>query len=183
MLQLDVYILEQHYTGFHNMTEEQIQEMFSEYLGIRTYDLYPDPIGEYIEHVDCWGKFLSPDTIMIIEVSPSHSYYTEIEATATYFDSQMSCYGTPYNVVRVYTHLVEAYVNSLILNDKVFVPISGSGYDTAALQAYEDAMPGYEILGFTGSWQNTDAVHCRAKGIPDLDMIQIEHDQLIDHMF
>jgi len=46
-----------------SMTEEQIQEIFSEYLGIRTYDLYPDPIGEYIEHVDCWGKFLSPDTI------------------------------------------------------------------------------------------------------------------------
>ena len=43
-------------------------------------------------------------------------------------------------------------------------------------------MPGYEVLGFTGSWENTDALHCRAKGIPDLDMIYIDHDELIDQM-
>ena len=26
----------------------------------------------------------------------------------------------------------------------------------------------HEILGFTGSWQSTDALHCRVKGIPDI---------------
>jgi len=165
-----------------SMTEEQIREMFSEYLGIGTYHLYPDPIGDYIDHVDCWGKFLSPDTIMIIEVSPSHDDYAEIEAAATYFGNQMSCYGANYNIERVYAHLSEPYINSLILNDKVLVPMTGSTYDADALQAYEDAMPGYEILGFTGSWLSTDALHCRAKGIPDIDMIQIDHDLLIDQM-
>ena len=152
-------------------TETQIREMFREYLGIQTYHLYPDPLGEYIEHVDCWGKYLSPDTIMIIEVSPSHSNYADIEAAADYFETQISSYGTPYNVVRVYCHLQEPYGNSLILNDKVLVPITGSTYDADAIAAYESAMPGYEIIGFTGSWANTDALHCRTKGIPDLDMI------------
>ena len=89
--------------------------MFREYLGIKTYHLYPDPLGEYIQHIDCWGKYLSPDTIMIIEVSPSHSNYADIEAAATYFSNQISCYGTPYNVVRVYCHLQEPYINSLII--------------------------------------------------------------------
>ena len=165
-----------------SMTEEDVQDMFSEYLGIGTYHLYPDPLGLYIEHIDCWGKFLSPDTVMIVEVDPSHSHYDDFEDAATYFSNLMSCYGTPYNVVRVYCHLDEPYINSLILNDKVLVPITGSSYDADALQAYEDAMPGYEVLGFTGSWQNTDALHCRTKGIPDLDMIGIDHDELVNQM-
>jgi len=41
-------------------------------------------------------------------------------------------------------------------------------------------MPGYEIIGFTGSWESTDALHCRAKGIPDLEMLQIFHNPIND---
>jgi len=165
-----------------SMTEQQIKDMFSEYLGIQTYHLYPDPLGEYIQHIDCWGKFLTPDTIMIIEVSSNHSQYSEIEAAATYFSNQISSEGTPYNVVRVYTHLSEPYINSLILNDKVLVPITGSIYDDDALSTYETAMPGYQVLGFTGSWLNTDALHCRVKGIPYFDMIYIDHTELKNQM-
>ena len=50
----------------------------------------------------------------------------------------------------------------------VFVPIMNSQWDDDALEVYEAAMPEHEILGFTGSWQSTDALHCRARGIPDL---------------
>jgi hypothetical protein len=39
-------------------------------------------------------------------------------------------------------------------------------------------MPGYEILGFDGSWFSTDALHCRVKGIPDREMLYIEHTPL-----
>ena len=165
-----------------SMTEEEIQDMFAEYLGIQTYHLYPDPLGEYIEHIDCWAKFLSPDSVMVIEVDPSHSNYADIEAAADWFANQVSSTGDFYEVHRVYCHLDEAYVNSLILNDKVLVPVSGSVYDDDAIAAYEAAMPGYEVLGFTGSWQNTDALHCRVKGIPDMDMVAIDHDELIDQM-
>ena len=168
------------YTENPGLSSHDIDQLVHGYLGVHTYHVYPDPLGEYIEHVDCWAKYLSPKTIMVIEVSPSHSHYTDIEAAADYFENQLSCYGTPYNVVRVYVHLDEPYINSLIVNDKVFVPITGSQYDTGALAAYGAAMPGYEILGFTGSWQNTDALHCRAKGIPDQHMLYIKHAPLID---
>ena len=162
------------------LSPSQINQTIHETLGIDTYHAYPDPLGEYIEHVDCWAKYLSPDTIMIIEVSPSHSHYTDIETAATYFANQTSCYGTPYTIVRLYTHLSEPYINSLILNHKVLVPITGSQYDAAALTTYQNAMPGYQVLGFTGSWQNTDALHCRTKGIPDRYMLYIEHTPLGD---
>jgi hypothetical protein len=64
------------------------------------------------------------------------------------------------------------------LNDKVLVPITGSSWDDEALVSYQDALPGYEVLGFTGSWQNTDALHCRTMGITDSLMLYIEHTPL-----
>jgi agmatine deiminase len=160
------------------LTHEQINQMVQEYLGITTYHVVPDVNNEYIEHIDCWGKYLSPDTILIREVPSSHSQYDEIEAAVDYFEAQTSCYGTPYNVVRVYTPNDQPYTNSFILNNKVFVPIMGNQWDDDALASYQNAMPGYEVLGFTGTWQSTDAIHCRAMGITDRYMLYIEHTPL-----
>ncbi len=162
------------------MTHAQINQTVHDYLGINTYYVVPDVNGDYIEHIDCWGKYLSPDTILIRSVPTSHQQYDEIEAAASYFKNQTSCYGTPYHVVRVYTPLNEPYTNSLILDNKVLVPIMGDQYDAAALQAYRDAMPGYEVLGFTGSWQSTDALHCRVMGITDRYMLYIHHIPLLN---
>jgi len=156
-------------------THEQINGFVEDYLGITTYHVVPDVNGEYIKHIDCWGKYLAPDVIMIREVPPSHSQYDEIEAAVDYFETQISCYDTPYEIARVYTPNNQPYTNSLILNNKVLVPITGSEWDDDAIESYENAMPGYEVLGFTGSWVSSDAIHCRAKGIPDRGMLYIEH--------
>ena len=154
----------------------QIDQFVLDYLGVETYHKVPDPNGTYIDHIDCWGKFLDVDKILIREVPSTHSQYDEIEATVAYFEAQTSSYGTPYAVYRVNTPYDQPYTNSLILNDRVFVPITGNAtYDNAALQVYEDAMPGYEVLGFTGDWYSTDALHCRAKGIADRNMLYIQH--------
>lgn len=163
-------------TGY---THQQINQKLYDYCGITTYHVVPDVNAEYIKHIDCWGKYLSPDTILIREVPASHTQYDEIEGAVDYFESQMSCYGTPYNVVRVYTPTNEPYTNSLILNDKVLVPITGSQWDDEAITSYQNAMPGYEVLGFTGSWDPTDALHCRAMGITDRYMLYIQHTPLV----
>jgi agmatine deiminase len=163
------------------LTHEEINQMVHDYLGINTYHVVADVNNEYIKHIDCWGKYLSPDTILIREVPSSHSQYDEIEAAVDYFESQMSCYGTPYTVARVYTPNNEPYTNSFILNNKVLVPITGSQWDDEAITSYQDAMPGYEVLGFTGSWESTDALHCRAMGITDRYMLYIEHTPLSDN--
>lgn len=49
-----------------------------------------------------------------------------------------------------------------------------SSWDDDAIAVYEEAMPGYEILGFTGTWQSTDALHCRVRGIPDTSYIPFQ---------
>jgi hypothetical protein len=58
------------------------------------------------------------------------------------------------------------------------VPVSGSQWDDDAISSYEAAMPGYEVLDFSGSWSYTDALHCRTIGITDRYMLYIEHTPL-----
>ncbi|MBN2460118.1 MAG: agmatine deiminase family protein, partial [Candidatus Cloacimonetes bacterium] len=152
-----------------------VHQRMTEYLGIDDYTVLTDPLGEYIEHVDCWGKYLDVDKIMIGEVPPSDPRYQEFEDIAAFFNQKDCSYGYPYEVYRVYIPNGEPYTNSLILNDKVLVPVTGSAWDDEALSLYQTAMPGYEVLGFTGSWASTDALHCRIKGVADRNMIHITH--------
>jgi len=142
-------------------THAEIDQIFEDYLGIEEYHVLPDPNNTYIDHIDCWGKFLDVDKVMIRSVPASHAQYDEIEETAAYYAEQISSYGTPFEVYRVYTPNDQPYTNSLILNKKVIVPIMNSQWDDEALAAYQEAMPGYEVVGFTGSWESTDALHCR----------------------
>jgi len=147
---------------------EYVDDVMDDYYGIDTYHVVADPNNEYIDHIDCWGKFLSPNRLLIREVPTSHSQYDEIEDVVDYFQSVSTSDGGLWEIFRVYTPNDQPYTNSLILNNKVFVPIMNSSWDDEALEVYQIAMPDHEILGFTGSWQSTDALHCRAKGIPDI---------------
>ncbi|KQC05449.1 MAG: hypothetical protein APR54_08300 [Candidatus Cloacimonas sp. SDB] len=157
------------------LSQTQIDSLVQSYLGIDTYHLIPDPNNTYIDHIDCWGKFLAVDKVLIRSVPESHAQYDEIEAVVNYFSEQTTSYGTPYQIYRVYTPDDEPYTNSLILNRKVLLPVTGSSWDDDAVALYQTAMPGYEVLPFTGSWESTDALHCRAKGIADLEMLDIRH--------
>jgi len=165
------------------LDQEDINALVQDYLGIDNYYILPDPLHLYIKHIDCWGKFLSPGKVLIGQVPESDYRYDDYEATADYFQNTYSSYGKPYQVFRVYspgTSPGTPYTNSLILNNKVFVPLTGSQWDDEAIATYEEAMPGYEVIGITyGSWENTDALHCRTKGIADLGMLYIKHMPLL----
>jgi agmatine/peptidylarginine deiminase/PKD repeat protein len=161
-------------------SHDQINQIMKNYLGVSKYHVTNDPLGEYIKHVDCWGKFLDVDKILITEVPMSNPNYSKYEEIASYFANQNSAWGNKYQIFRVNAPNKEPYTNSLILNDKVLVPITGSSSnDTAALQVYKDAMPGYEVLGFIGSWQTTDALHCRVHEIADIGMLDILHKPIL----
>jgi agmatine deiminase len=155
-----------------------VNQQMKDYLGIDTYHVTIDPLGG-IKHIDCWGKFLDVDKILITSVPTSNSNYSKYEQVATYFAGQNSAYGTPYQVFRVYSPNGEPYTNSLILNDRVYVPImnsTASTTDNAALAVYRQAMPGYTVTGiYYNSWISSDALHCRAMGLADRNMLYIKH--------
>ena len=164
----------------NSIPDEDVDSLMQDYYGIETYHVVDDPNNTYIDHIDCWGKYLSATKVLIREVPESHPQYDEIEEAAEYFSNSLNKWGEPWELFRVWTPGNQPYTNSLILNEKIFVPITGGSWDDEALTVYETAFPGYEVLGFSGSWESTDALHCRTKGIPDLQMLQIIHNPLND---
>ena len=168
--------------------ETNVRNKMRDYLGIDPYHITIDPQGDYIAHVDCWGKFLAPDKILIAQLPQSNSRYEEYEEVAEFFANTNCCWGYPYKVYRVYEpggNTLAPYTNSLIVNNTVFVPLgTNTTYNNNALAVYQTAMPGYEIIGVSNSsgstaWQNTDALHCRTRGVMDFDMLFVDHRDVI----
>ena len=168
----------------NNNNETNVRNKMRDYLGIDPYHITIDPQGDYIAHVDCWGKYLAPDKILIARVPQNNSHYADYESVAQYFETTNCCWGYPYRVYRVdepggYT--LAPYTNSLILNKSVYVPMGDNAtYNQQALEVYQEAMPGYEIVGVYNndyyiSWENTDALHCRTRGVMDFDMLFVDH--------
>ena len=173
-----------------SLSLSDIEQEVNDYLGVTNYMLFQDPMDDYIEHIDCWGKFLAVDKVLIGEVPQSDYRYADYEATAQAFAAATSSWGDNYQVYRVYspgcTSIntdVTPYTNSLILNDHVFVAQTGSDWDAAAIATYQQAMPGYTIVPVQESsstpWENTDALHCRTHEVPDLGMLSIHHYPLL----
>ena len=178
---------------------DAVHQKMKDYLGIDTYHVTVDPQGDYIAHVDCWGKFLAPDKILLARVEATHAQYEEYESVAEYFENTNCCWGYPYQVYRVDVptrngnkNFAAPYTNSLILNNKVFVPLDADTddyYNNAALAVYEEAMPGYEIIGIEynydsesgdwDGWYNTDALHCRTREIMDFNMLFVDHREVL----
>ncbi|MBR6175877.1 MAG: agmatine deiminase family protein [Bacteroidales bacterium] len=180
-------------------TESSILSMTQNYLGIDNYMILPDPLGEYIAHIDCWGKFLDVDKVLIGKVPANDPRYNNYEAVAQTFANAVSPWGNHYQVYRVYANPnanhATPYTNSLILNDHVFVPVTGNSHDNEAIAAYQQAMPGYTIVPIMQSdytpWYSTDALHCRTHELADLGMLYLKHypllgeknlDDLMDNM-
>ncbi|MCX6249361.1 MAG: agmatine deiminase family protein [Bacteroidetes bacterium] len=159
-------------------TNHIVQKMH-DYLGINNYILVEDPNNTYIDHIDCWGKYLAPDKILIRKVLPSNPQYDTLEMMAAFYTSTTCSYGYPYRVFRVMTPQGQPYSNSVILNNKVLIPFMGGAYDDSAIAAYQNAMPGYQIKGFINTsapiWESTDALHCRVMGIADVGLLYIWH--------
>ena len=168
--------------------ENNVREKMRDYLGIDPYHITIDPQGDYIAHVDCWGKYLAPDKILIAQLPAGNSHAADYNAVADYFATTNCCWGYPYRVYRVQEpggYTLAPYPNSLILNKTVYVPMGDNNtYNQQALEVYQEAMPGYDIVGVTynsywGGWENTDALHCRTRGVMDFNMLFVDHREVL----
>ena len=160
-------------------TPAQVDSIMKVYLG-NDYTVLDYVESGGIHHIDCWAKFLDPTTILVKEVSPGHPSYNLLNQRAEYLATQISSWGRVYTIVRIMCPSGTAYTNSIILNNKVLVPLFGGSGDTTAIRIYQEAMPGYEILGFYGSWYENDAIHCRIMGVTDRFMLFVNHIPLVD---
>ena len=167
------------YNENYSQGQAGVHNIMQQYMGAQTFYGIPDPNNTYIDHIDCWGKFLAPDKVLVRSVPQNHPQYNAIEQAAAYFATRNCSWGYPWKVYRVNTPQNQPYSNSLILNKKVFVPITNSSSDAAALQVYRDALPGYEVFGVSGAaytpWESTDALHCRTHEVNDRQMLYVSH--------
>ncbi|MBM3318515.1 MAG: agmatine deiminase family protein [Candidatus Eisenbacteria bacterium] len=170
------------------LTEAQFRALAGAFLGIGDYHFVDNPEIQGIQHIDCYAKLLDEETILVKQVAMGHPEYGCIEHLVDELAALTSCYGRPYRLLRVFCGAYSgtstaAYTNSLILNRKVLVPLFNISSDAAALAAYADAMPGYEVIGFPWSaWYYYDALHCRTMGIFDRGMLRLAHRPLDDEV-
>lgn len=160
-----------------NERMKYIMEQTNRFLGAHTYHVLTDPSGTYIGHIDCWGKFLAPNKILIAKSE-------DPKVNEAFNNIALSFKKEGFEVYRVLCQNVfipnadeaattAAYTNSLILNNYVYVPMAGGEYkqyDKDAIEVYKSALPGYEIVGIIGRpdapWLGTDALHCRTNAVP-----------------
>ena len=173
----------------NNISNNEFQEILRDELNLFNYHIFDNPNISSIQHIDCLAKLVNSETIIIKQVSESSPEYECIEDFAQSFHELNTFYGRPFQIHRIYCpdinggwwelNSVAAYTNSLILNNKVLVPQYGIVSDQDALSVYQEAMPGYEIIGFNSDagnpWYGEDALHCRTMGIFDPNMIHISH--------
>ena len=173
----------------NNISNNEFQQIVRDELYLLNYHIFDNPNVSSIQHIDCLAKLVNSETIIIKQVPESSPEYDCIEDFAQSFYELNTFYGRPFQIHRIYCpninggwwelNSVAAYTNSLILNNKVLVPQYGIVSDENALNIYQEAMPGYEIIGFnndTGNpWYGEDALHCRTMGIFDPNMIHISH--------
>ena len=173
----------------NNITNEVFREIMNEELYFSNYHIFDNPNEESIQHIDCLAKLVDSETIIIKQVPESSPEYDCMEDFANSFYELNTFYDRAFNIHRIYcpeinagsweTNPVAAYTNSLILNGKILVPQYGISEDQEALNTYQNAMPGYEVVGFDDTfgnpWYAEDALHCRTMGVFNPDMMHISH--------
>jgi agmatine/peptidylarginine deiminase len=166
----------------NGMSPAQVDQLMLDYYGIAPYNVVDDISLSGIHHIDTWGKFLDEETVLMKRVWQAHATYAALEQRATLIASLPASTGRNYSVFRVDCHNIgggnpASYTNSLILNDRIYMPaFNSASNDTAAVNAYRAAIPGYDVRPYTyGGFITDDALHCRAIGIFDPGMLRVAH--------
>ena len=160
-----------------SLTQAQVDAYMHDYLGTDDYFIMDDILPGGIHHIDCWAKLIDPGLIIVKRLDPPNA---QLEANVVLLENTISSYERPYEVIRIDCASSTPYTNALILDTKVLVPLFNHYLDAQAMQTWQEAMPGYEVLGFTGSWASNDGLHCRTMGITDRYMLRIVHIPLFD---
>ncbi len=162
-----------HNSGY---SQSEVRADLSAYLGVDSLLVVEPMAGDGTGHIDMFCKLLN-DTLFVVGEyeTPGDAYgedYFLLNNLADYLDSLHNLDGREFEVARLpmppYAYSGPAgsinytYTNSLIINQKVLVPVYGFDSDAEALQIYADLMPGYDIVGIDSAYiiSYWGAVHC-----------------------
>ena len=180
--------------NYPNHSEAEIDDIMNQFMGIDQYIKMETLPYDGIHHIDMHMKLLNEETLLIAEYPAGIADGPQIEENIQYIlDNFTTPYGNPYNIIRIpsppstngaYPNnggSYRTYTNSVFINSKVLVPFYRTEYDTIAQRIYEEALPGYEIIGIDcdNSGNNiisaSGAIHCITKAVGVDDPLLINH--------
>jgi agmatine/peptidylarginine deiminase len=174
--------------GDFGLSEDEYFELTETHIGVTDYAITSNFEAYGIQHIDCLLKLLDEERILVARTPPGHESEERYETVVEELTELTNAYGRPYKILRLDTapysgSLLAAYMNSLVLNKRIYVPLYGIDQDDVALQTFEEAMPGYEVLGFahtntSSPWRANDALHCRVRAIWDPEMLYMTHKRI-----
>lgn len=164
--------------GFDStLTQAELEELMLDYFGVHKVIVVPHMEDDGTGHVDMFVKLLNDTTVLVGEYESASdaagNNYAITDSVAAQLANETNGAGHPFNVVRMLMPpysggVTYTYINSLIVNKKILVPVYGFSTDQEILDQYEDLMPGYEAVGFDCNDIITanGAIHCIAMKVP-----------------
>ena len=186
------------WTSYPNHTTEEIEGVLEDFMGVHTLIKMPTLPYDGIHHIDMHMKLLDESTLMVSEYPEGVADGPQINANMDYVLSNYTTrWGTPFDIVRIpsppqlgggYPNTggwYETYSNAVFVNKKILLPTYYEEYDTTAIRIWEEAMPGYEIIGIDcdGSENiiaSSGAIHCITHSVSVEDPLIISHLPLPD---
>ncbi|MGB3340767.1 MAG: agmatine deiminase family protein [bacterium] len=168
-------------------THAEIDSLMLEYSGLEQFVVLQRINIEYTGHIDLWTKILNDTLVMVGEYASGHPNYALLNSNADSISHCNNREGKPYRIVRIpmpwsTSSAPPSYLNSLFVNNKVLVPLWNEPEDDTAIFIYEQALPGYEVVGINCSQMSGSggAIHCITMQTPNPHFIHIKHYPLTD---
>lgn len=187
------------WTDFPDHSEAEVDQIIQDFHGVEAYIKMPVLPFDGIHHIDMHMKLLDESTLLVAEYPMGIADGPQINANIDYVLANYTTkWGTPFDVIRIPSPPEQGwgypdqngwyltYTNSVFVNNTILLPTYYTEYDTTAIRIYEEALPGYEIVGIdcdnSGSAiiSLSGAIHCITHTVGVEDPLMISHLPLPD---
>lgn len=182
-------------------TEEEIDEIYGEFMGLNTYIKMTPLLYDIINHIDMHMKLLDEETLLVGEYPEGIADGPQINANIDYVINNFNSYfDTPLKVVRIPmpdspsglwpddnpAGYYRTYTNGVFVNNTFIYPSYREEYDTTAARIYEELLPGYNLVPIDCDDSGSNiiaaagAIHCITHSVGVNDPLLIVHQPLAD---
>lgn len=183
---------------YPNHTSAEIDQLFSEWMGIDNYIHMTNLPYDDIHHIDMHMKIANEETIVVGEFPTGQSDGPQVEANIQYLLSNFTTeWGDPFKIVRIPmppstsggyapNAYYRTYANHIIVNKTILLPTYREEYDTTAIRILQEIHPGHTIvpIDVDNNGENLissgGAIHCITHSVGVNDPMWITHKQLTD---
>ncbi len=157
------------YSNNPGIPPADIDSILAQYMNIQEIFTFSALSSDYWGHLDMQIKLLNDTTFIISSVDEWHDDHQILEDNYQALLAIDHPEGKAYSIHKIpKAGNWKTYINSLIVNDAVLVPIYNDARDSLALATYENLMPGKEIIGIDCNhmigWEG--AIHCITNQLP-----------------